>query len=482
MPMTRTDSEVRADLDANRTRERAVMREAAALKAAGDAEGWTAGRTKAFGEYHATANKLREEAAGLSAELESLAEADRERRRAHLADLMASGRVEVEGPYSAPDSLKRGIPMTTTLPGGTDHRSAALRALERAVTLPPAAAARMEAIVRSEPTPAHARYLAAVGSEDYRSAFRQVMRDPQAAALELMPEERIALREARDAGLALNASMTTDGSGGAAGGFALPLDLDPTIRLTSDGSSNPWRALATVVQLVQKTRSFVSSDGISASYGAEGSDLATVSPTLAQPQVTAQRASAMVKVSLELMDDWSGANSELARIFSDAKDQLEAEKFALGSGTDEPQGIITALTPAAAAPTSVDDYIAAQNALGARYQANATWVMAISSINAAGQLVAAADTSAAPIIDSQGRLLRRPIVEATYAHSNVLYGDFKRAMIVGDRIGMQVQAVGFLPSATVQGNLSGYRGVVAIWRSGSDVLDSNALVLLGAGS
>jgi len=172
---------------------------------------------------------------------------------------------------------------------------------------------------------------------------------------------------------------------------------------------------------------------------------------------------------------------ELARVFQDAKDNLEAESFISGSGADEPIGLIVGLPADDTAPAAVADFIAQQNALGARYQANARWLMNLGALNAAGQIVAAADASDAPIFDAAGNLLRKPVSEASYMNStDVIYGDFRAGYAVVDRLGMSVEVVAHVFDGS--GNLRGVRGLLAVWRSGGAVINANALVYYGAGS
>jgi HK97 family phage major capsid protein len=64
---------------------------------------------------------------------------------------------------------------------------------------------------------------------------------------------------------------------------------------------------------------------------------------LAQPTIKAEQGRAFIPFSLELGQDWNGIQAELARLVSDAKDVLDATKFTVGSGTNEPTGVVTGL-------------------------------------------------------------------------------------------------------------------------------------------
>jgi HK97 family phage major capsid protein len=357
-------------------------------------------------------------------------------------------------------------------------RSAALREIERHKLDAPAAD-RLERVIHAEETPVHAAYIAAVASDAYKSAWRKVMGDPERATFELSNEERAALIATRKA--VVQRDLTTGGSAGADGGYALPFSVDPTLILTNDGSNNVLRQIATVKQITQKSTRVVTTDGVQAAYGAEGSNVTEVQPVLARPEIIAERATAFVKGSFEIFADWAGINAELTRVFQDAKDNLEAEQFILGDGTDAPEGLLTGLTPAGGDVTDPDDLIAMQGALGARYQANARWLMNLGTINAVGQYVAAADTTFAPILSDNGNLLRKPVHEASYMPAgDVVYGDFRAGFVIVDRLGMSVELVRHIFDGS--GNLEGNRGLLAIWRSGSAVVNADALVYYGNGS
>jgi HK97 family phage major capsid protein len=99
-------------------------------------------------------------------------------------------------------------------------------------------------------------------------------------------------------------------------------------------------------------------------------------------------ARAFVPASIEVLQDAEGIESELARLFADAKNELEVSKFASGSGTNEPTGVVTALSGAAnytamATDSSfaVGDIFTAIEALPARFRPNAAWQVNLVHIN-----------------------------------------------------------------------------------------------------
>jgi HK97 family phage major capsid protein len=103
------------------------------------------------------------------------------------------------------------------------------------------------------------------------------------------------------------------------------------------------------------------------------------SPTLAQPIVSTEMARAFVPFSIEVGQDWASFQSEMVGLFTDAKDVLEATKLALGSGTNEPFGVITGATTVFTASNTnslfVADLYGVHNALGPRFRANASWTL-----------------------------------------------------------------------------------------------------------
>lgn len=450
-----------------------IADEARALRATiGDAAPTTAQAAAEASQQEAT-SRLLDQRATLRAGRLAL-----EQQHAAIADGVAAG-TNTEGliqPTAFTRTRSRTMPASTLAPH--DLARAAFAAIEQINN--PKAQDRLDRIIRAEQLPVVARYVAAVGSPVYADAWAKVMADPEAAQFTLSNEERAAMAEARSASRLL--ALTTGTAGDGNGGYALPLLVDPTLIFTNDGSTNPFRAIATVKTIVQKTTRVVTIDEIAAAYGAEGTDVALAQPSLDRPDLTAERATAFVKLSYEMFADWSGAQGELARGFADARDNLEAEKFAIGSGVNEPEGIVTGLTAFDGSVSTPADLYAVQADLGPRWQPGARWLMNLAEHNLLGQLVATASPTLSAIFDAQGNLLHRPVTEASYMpDGDLVYGDVRAGFVIVDRLGMAVEAVPhtFNP---VTGLPDGYRGVLAIWRSGSKVVIPGALRLLADGS
>jgi HK97 family phage major capsid protein len=202
--------------------------------------------------------------------------------------------------------------------------------------------------------------------------------------------------------------------------------------------------------------------------------------------------------------DWASFQNEMAGLFADAKDVLEATKFAVGSGTNEPFGVITGATTLFTASNTnslvVADLYGVHNALGPRFRTRATWTLNNAVADRIRQLDTAGGanlwsanltlrTAAVPATLTDGRmgadLLGKPVYEAT-AQSGAfttgqkvaVVGDYSRAYKIVDRVGMNIEIIPHLFGAA-QGNLpTGQRGLFAYWRTGAKVLDANAFRVL----
>ncbi|AAK47925.1 hypothetical protein MT3573.11 [Mycobacterium tuberculosis CDC1551] len=88
------------------------------------------------------------------------------------------------------------------------------------------------------------RWLAATGSRDYLGAFVKRVSNPVAGHTVWTDREAAAWREAA----AVAAEQRAMGLVDTQGGFLIPAALDPAILLSGDGSTNPIRQVARVVQ------------------------------------------------------------------------------------------------------------------------------------------------------------------------------------------------------------------------------------------
>ena len=105
---------------------------------------------------------------------------------------------------------------------------------------------RGEAATRSAQTPSIARHMLRYGGDEYYEAFRDYVNDPTGPGMQ------------RAAGALTLAA--------AQGGYLLPYFLDPTIVLTTDGTTNPYRRIANVKQITTNAYQGVNSAGVQAAF------------------------------------------------------------------------------------------------------------------------------------------------------------------------------------------------------------------------
>lgn len=327
-----------------------------------------------------------------------------------------------------------------------------------------------------------ARRLIVSESDAYRSAFMKAMTSPTPA---FTPEEARAVNEMRAM------SIGTD----TAGGFGVPVLIDPTIILTAQGSLNPFRRIARQVTITTDAWKGVSSAGVSWSYDSEASAVSDDSPSLAQPSVTVHTARGFIPYSIEVGQDYPSFAEEMGQLLAEGYDELQAEKFAIGSGSGEPFGILTALdanTNVEVVTTTDGSFSGADinkvwAALPDRYKSNATWVMS----HAVGNDVATfgnGNNLSFLTVDLTGEvetLRRRPVEYSSYfpgslsttgAANILVVGDFRNFLIV-DRAGMSVELVPHLFDTT-NNRPTGQRGWFAWARNGSDSINDLGFRLL----
>ena len=407
-------------------------------------------------------------------------------RHAEVAELSKlPGHVERGASFDAPNVIVRDNPfdLSDLRPlDGTATRSQALRAIEAGAFAKDAHRERAEELVRNLPTEAAVRVLA-TASPTYERAFGKLLQDP--SGVSLSADERETFTRA--------ASLTDN-----AGGYAVPVIIDPTLILTSDGSANPFRRISRVVPITNGTWKGVSTAGVTAAFAAEASAITEGSPTLAQPTVTAHRAHAQINYSFEIGQDYPGFTSDMLMILQDAKDTLEATKFAVGAGdgSTEPFGIVTALAGGSSEINvagsegvfAAVDLYAMEEALGSRFRPNASFVANKAIYNKVRQF----DTSGgASLWERIGAGMPSQLlgynayeasamdgawdVAATANNYITVLGDF-RNYVIADRVGMSVEIAPHVVNG--DGNFTGQRALIAWWRVGGDSVNDAAFTLL----
>lgn len=328
--------------------------------------------------------------------------------------------------------------------------------------------------------------------DDYRSAFVKLVTQPNAV---LTADEARAVN-------AVTEFRAMSGSNDAAGGYGVPILIDPSIILTAQGSLNPFRRIARVETITTDAWRGVSSAGVTWSYGAEASVTSDNSPTLDQPVVNAHEAKGFIPFSIRVGQDYPGFADEMSTLLLSGYDELQAQKMAVGvgDGSNEPFGVITALdanTNVEVANTSDGVFQGADinkvwGALPDRWKANATWVMNHSVGNEVASFGNGNNLSFVTV-DLTGMLetLRTRPVEyssyfptfaATTGTANILVvGDF-RNYLIADRVGMSVELIPHLfqqqTAGTGLGRPTGQRGWFAYSRNGADSVNDLGFRLL----
>lgn len=283
------------------------------------------------------------------------------------------------------------------------------------------------------------------------------------------------------------------------GGYAVPFELDPTVILTSDGSENPIRQLARVVQITGKKWEGLTSAGITVTRKGEVDEATDDAPTFGQPVVDTSRADGFVPFSIALEASWSALRDELTLMLSEAKIDEEAVAFITGAGTalttggTLPQGILTglsavtasAVTTAGTTGISYADLQKIKSAVPERFRGNTAWLASDTFYDAADNL--RTETTRGDIAQAYGEtLLGKPKHQAsampdystTTGTALAIYGNIQRAFVIVDRIGMNVELIPHVMGSS--GRPTGQRGIFAYWFNGSKVINANAARVLRA--
>jgi HK97 family phage major capsid protein len=280
------------------------------------------------------------------------------------------------------------------------------------------------------------------------------------------------------------------------GGYLVPFQLDPTVIITSDGSVNDIRKAARTVVATGDVWNGVSSGAVSWSWDAEGAEVSDDATTFGQPTIPIHKAQGFVPITIEAFEDAANVTAEVGRLLAFGKDTLEAGAFAVGTGSGQPTGIVTALDGTAseiavATPETfaLADVYALDSALPSRYQAMASWLANRKLYN----LVRQFDTNGGAGLwerignGQPANLLGRPALEAEAMDATwnaaasadnflAVYGDFAN-YVIADRVGTRVE---FVPTLFHTGNNrpSGQRGWHAWYRVGADSVNDGAFRML----
>lgn len=333
----------------------------------------------------------------------------------------------------------------------------------------------------------------------YRSAFRKYVAGRDSFAYS--PEEQAALGdfarfEKFEIRRALSENTTT------AGGFGIPVLIDPSIIITSGAADVPLLQVCRIENVTNNLWEGVSTPGMTWSYSTEGTEVSDNSPTLAQPTVRVHMPKGFLPYSIEVSMDYPGFATEFGRLIDSGYNDLLATKTMSGSGTNEPFGIFTALSNATSVVTPTTDgsfggvdIFKAWNALPERYRGNATWAMSVNVQSAVRQFAASqSSTSAFFTIDLTGGVFRindRPVIITDYAPTGVggsvpgttglqnilAVADWRQTYLWVNRVGMSVEQIPMLFGASNRFP-TGQRGLFAWSRNGGNVVNTRGGVML----
>jgi HK97 family phage major capsid protein len=329
------------------------------------------------------------ELAELTAEFEALARrheaAEREEQLAAITGAArgGGGSLRIERGSITDPGAGRDAAEQRALGGRLDS---AMRQLERSVKggLPARAAEVVERLVDTGTDLERSwvsRWVTDTASPEYRSAFSKlVMFGVERAGLEFTPAERSAYDRVARLKSEQRAMSLTD----SAGGFLVPFELDPTIILTSAGSSNPLLQIANVKTVTTDAWHGVTSAGVQFSWDAEASEVSDDSPPLAEPTIPNYKMQGWIPFSVELQGDAVALVTEIGNLLSDGATQILNDALTTGSGVGCPTGIVTALAGGSSVVATgtggtlaASDIYSAQNSLplGGRrtHGGSATW-------------------------------------------------------------------------------------------------------------
>ena len=330
-----------------------------------------------------------------------------------------------------------------------------------------------------------ARHMIVASRPAYRSGFHKLL----AGRPDLLtPEERAAEESVR-------ALSLTDANGG----YLVPTVVDPTIIFTGTHNglvaAQAIRARADVRQISGDNLTVVKSSGVTVNWVAEGEESSDNSPTLSTLALSVNRCNCFVPYTIEIAQDWPGLENTIRNMIQVAKDDEEANVFALGNGTGKPLGMVYDIytnytgqvqNSASADTFAVADLYALRNKIAARYQGRGTWMGnqlimdKIRQFDTAGGGSYWVDLNGANPSSLMGfPVITNPEMDGTYGSGDnyvLVYGDFSGYTIV-DRVGLTVEAIPHLFGAS-NNFPNGMRGIWAYWRTGARVTNSEALAVL----
>lgn len=323
-----------------------------------------------------------------------------------------------------------------------------------------------------------ARRLLVTETEAYRSAWTKAMASASPA---WTSDEVRAIEEFRAQ------SIGTDG----AGGFGVPVLIDPTIMITSGAADVAILEVSRVETITNDEWKGVNSTGSAWSFDSEGATVSDDSVTLTQPTVTTYKAQNYIPFSIEVGMDYPNFAGEMQTVIAQGYLDLIAAQAMTGAN---PTGIFTAIDATAASEVAVttDGSLGPADAkkvwaqLPERFKPRATWVGDVSVFN---EIRNSGDDPSLFTVDLAAgmisQLLGKRVIETDYAPSftgttgaaNLLVvGDFSN-YLVAQRAGMNTELHPLVVDVT-NNRPTGERGFYSWARVGMDSINDNAFRLL----
>jgi len=334
----------------------------------------------------------------------------------------------------------------------------------------------------------------------YRSAWQRVLTEnpPVLSAEEASALRALKLLDRQE--FRAMADFTTT-----AGGFGIPVLIDPSIIPTAQGSSNPFLDIARQVQCNTTVWKGVSSAGVTWAFQTEGAVTTDNSPVLAQPTVSVHMARGFIPYSIEVGMDYPDFANEMSQLLARGYNEILVDKFTRGSGNGEPKGILTAISATAGDRVKVTtggtigapDPYNVWKALPQNYRGSASWLMS-AGVNNAIRQVGAANVYHGYTVNLPERwadqLFNRPVYDGVYmpdtttftttGECQAIVGDFSNFVIARNGQGMAVEPIPQLfqqqTAGTGVGFPTGQRGFFAWTRVGSDCVNTAGFRVLVA--
>lgn len=250
------------------------------------------------------------------------------------------------------------------------------------------------------------------------------------------------------------------------GGYLVPDEFRREL-ITALNEENVMRGLGTVFTTQSGIMSIpVNSAHGAASWKAEEAAYATSDETFSEVQLRAYKATALIKVSEEMLHDSAfPIESFLATEFGRRLGKLEEEAFVVGTGSNQPTGVVggstLGTTATATNAITVDEITDLYYAIGRAYRNRSAWLMKDSTVKALRKLktgVSGDNTYLwqAGLRDGEpDTLLGRPVYVSEFmpaiatGEKAILFGDFSYYYI-GDRDQMSMQRLAELYAANGQ--------------------------------